>query len=50
MVVEYDLIDVECVNEVNMVDLGMNLYLVVGCGFENELFMSIIYYKGGELD
>ena len=47
---EYDSIDVECVNEANMADLGMNSYLAVGRGSENESLMSIIHHKGGEPD
>ena len=47
---EYDSIDVECVNEANMADLGMNSYLAVGRGSENETLMSIIHHKGGEPD
>ena len=47
---EYDAIDVECVNEANMADLGMNSYLAVGRGSENETLMSIIHHKGGEPD
>jgi leucyl aminopeptidase len=47
---EYDSIDVECVNEANMADLGMNSYLAVGRGSENESLMSIIHHKGGDPD
>ncbi len=47
---EYDSVDVECVNEANMADLGMNSYLAVGRGSENESLMSIIHHKGGEPD
>ena len=47
---EYDSIDVECVNEANMADLGMNSYLAVGRGSENDSLMSIIHHKGGEPD
>ncbi|WP_370240163.1 leucyl aminopeptidase [Marisediminitalea sp.] len=47
---EYDSIEVECVNEANMADLGMNSYLAVGRGSENESLMSIIHHKGGEPD
>ncbi|GGF73014.1 leucyl aminopeptidase [Alteromonas lipolytica] len=47
---EYDSVEVEVVNEANMKDLGMNSYLAVGRGSENESLMSIIHHKGGAED
>lgn len=47
---EYDTVDVEVVNEANMKELGMNSYLAVGRGSENESLMSIIHHKGGAED
>ncbi|MFS1702585.1 leucyl aminopeptidase [Alteromonas sp. AMM-1] len=47
---EYDSVNVECVNEAQMAELGMNSYLAVGRGSENESLMSIIYHKGGQPD
>lgn len=47
---EYDTVDVEVVNEANMKDLGMNSYLAVGRGSDNESLMSIIHHKGGAED
>ena len=50
MAEEYDSVSVEVVNEANMKDLGMNSYLAVGRGSENESLMSIIHHKGGADD
>ncbi|TPV56924.1 leucyl aminopeptidase [Aestuariibacter sp. GS-14] len=47
---EYNSVNVECVNEAQMAELGMNSYLAVGRGSENESLMSIIYHKGGQPD
>ncbi|HCV18605.1 MAG TPA: leucyl aminopeptidase, partial [Alteromonas sp.] len=43
MAEEYGSVNVEVVNEANMKDLGMNSYLAVGRGSENESLMSIIH-------
>ncbi len=43
----YDSISAEVVNEAAMAELGMNSYLAVGRGSENESLMSIITHKGG---
>ncbi|HCB16991.1 MAG TPA: leucyl aminopeptidase, partial [Alteromonas sp.] len=50
MAEEYGSVNVEVVNEANMKDLGMNSYLAVGRGSENESLMSIIHHKGGADD
>ena len=50
MAEEYGSVSVEVVNEANMKDLGMNSYLAVGRGSENESLMSIIHHKGGADD
>lgn len=50
MAEEYSSVSVEVVNEANMKDLGMNSYLAVGRGSENESLMSIIHHKGGADD
>ncbi|AYA65463.1 MULTISPECIES: leucyl aminopeptidase [unclassified Alteromonas] len=46
----YDSISAEVVNEAMMAELGMNSYLAVGRGSENESMMSIITHKGGPDD
>ncbi len=46
----YDSISAEVVNEAAMTELGMNSYLAVGRGSENESMMSIISHKGGPDD
>ena len=50
MAEEYGSVNVEVVNKANMKDLGMNSYLAVGRGSENESLMSIIHHKGGADD
>ena len=47
---EYDFVTAEVVNEAMMAELGMNSYLAVGRGSENESLMSIIHHKGGAED
>lgn len=47
---QYDTITTEVVNEAKMAELGMNSYLSVGRGSENESMMSLIHYKGGQTD
>jgi len=46
----YDSISAEVVNEAAMAELGMNSYLAVGRGSDNESMMSIISHKGGPDD
>ena len=46
----YDSISAEVVNEAMMAELGLNSYLAVGRGSENESMMSIITHKGGPDD
>ncbi|MBU3021407.1 leucyl aminopeptidase [Aestuariibacter sp. A3R04] len=43
----YDSITAEVVNEEQMAELGMNSYLAVGRGSDNESLMSIIHHNGG---
>ncbi|GAA5216869.1 leucyl aminopeptidase [Corallincola platygyrae] len=43
---KYDKVSVDVVGEAEMAELGMNSYLAVGRGSENESQMSIIHYKG----
>jgi leucyl aminopeptidase len=45
---EYDKVSVSTVDEAQMAELGMNSYLAVGRGSENESIMTIIDYKGGK--
>ncbi len=47
---QYEHISLEHVNEAQMTELGMNAYLAVGRGSENESMMSIIHHNGGEKD
>jgi leucyl aminopeptidase len=47
---QYDTITTEVINEAKMAELGMNSYLSVGRGSENESMMSLIHYKGSESD
>ncbi|MDA8621310.1 leucyl aminopeptidase [Psychrosphaera sp.] len=44
---EFDNVSVSTVGEKEMAELGMNSYLAVGRGSENESIMTIIDYKGG---
>ncbi|AWL13152.1 Leucyl aminopeptidase [Saliniradius amylolyticus] len=44
---EHNSVSIESVNEKQMADLGMNSYLAVGRGSENESIMTIIHHKGG---
>lgn len=46
----YDKISVELVGEERMAELGMNSYLAVGRGSDNESVMTIINYQGGKED
>lgn len=46
----YETLHAECIDEANMAELGMNSYLAVGRGSDNESLMSIIHHKGGEAD
>jgi leucyl aminopeptidase len=46
----FDSVSVESVNEAQMAELGMNSYLAVGRGSENESIMSIIHHNGGNPD
>ncbi|MBE1298509.1 MAG: leucyl aminopeptidase [Alteromonadaceae bacterium] len=43
----YDRTTVERIGEEEMRNLGMNSYLAVGRGSENESVMSVIHYRGG---
>ena len=43
----YDKVSVETVGEAQMAELGMNAYLAVGRGSENESIMTLINYQGG---
>ncbi len=45
---EYEKVSVSTVGEEEMAKLGMNSYLAVGRGSENESIMTIIDYKGGK--
>ncbi|EKE83683.1 leucyl aminopeptidase [Idiomarina xiamenensis] len=42
----YDNVSVELVDEKQMAELGMNAYLAVGRGSENESVLSLIHYRG----
>lgn len=44
---EFDNVSVSVVDEAQMAELGMNSYLAVGRGSDNESMMTIIDYKGG---
>ncbi|WP_416307382.1 leucyl aminopeptidase [Neptunicella sp. SCSIO 80796] len=44
---QYQSISVESIGETQMAELGMNSYLAVGRGSDNESIMSIIHHKGG---
>lgn len=43
---EYELISTTIIDEKQMAELGMNAYLAVSRGSENEAFLSLIEYKG----
>lgn len=43
----YDNVKVELVGEDKMAELGMNSYLAVGRGSDNESIMTLIHYNGG---
>lgn len=45
---EFDNVSVSVVDEAQMAELGMNSYLAVGRGSDNESMMTIIDYKGGK--
>ena len=47
---DYEKITTEVVDEEKMAELGMNSYLAVGRGSENESMMSLIHYNGGDKD
>ncbi|MBO1254355.1 leucyl aminopeptidase [Alteromonas sp. 5E99-2] len=47
---QYEKITTDVVDEAKMAELGMNSYLTVGRGSENESMMSLIHYNGGEKD
>ena len=46
----FDNVSVEAVGEDEMEKLGMNSYLAVGRGSENESVMTVINYQGGKKD
>ena len=43
---KFDSITTEVIDEKQMTELGMNSYLAVGRGSENEPMMSLMHYKG----
>jgi len=45
---EYEKVSVDLIGEEQMAELGMNSYLAVGRGSENESVMTVINYKGGK--
>ena len=45
---EYEKVSVDVVGEAQMAELGMNSYLAVGRGSDNESVMTVINYKGGQ--
>ncbi len=45
---EFDNVSVEAIGEEQMAELGMNSYLAVGRGSENESIMTVINYQGGK--
>lgn len=47
---EFDNVSVEAIGEAQMAELGMNSYLAVGRGSENESIMTVINYQGGKKD
>ncbi len=46
----YESVTAELVDEAQMAELGMQAYLAVGRGSENESMMSIIHHRGGPSD
>ena len=46
----YESVSSELVDEAQMAELGMQAYLAVGRGSENESMMSIIHHRGGPAD
>ena len=46
----YDKVSVELVDEAQMKTLGMESYLAVGRGSDNESMMTVIKYNGGQTD
>jgi leucyl aminopeptidase len=44
----FDNVSVEAIGEEQMAELGMNSYLAVGRGSENESVMTVIKYNGGK--
>lgn len=46
----YESVSSELVDEAQMAELGMQAYLAVGRGSENESMMSIIHHRGGSAD
>ncbi|USD38017.1 MULTISPECIES: leucyl aminopeptidase [Ferrimonas] len=44
---QYDRLRVEVIGEEQMAELGMNSYLAVGRGSENESLMTVCHYRGG---
>ncbi|QPG06183.1 leucyl aminopeptidase [Salinimonas marina] len=46
----YESVTAEVVDEAQMAELGMQAYLAVGRGSENESMMSIIHHRGGPAD
>jgi leucyl aminopeptidase len=45
---EFDNVKVDTVGEAQMAELGMNSYLAVGRGSDNESIMTLIHYNGGK--
>lgn len=45
---EFDNVKVDTVGEEQMAELGMNSYLAVGRGSDNESIMTLIHYNGGK--
>ncbi|MEC7285376.1 MAG: leucyl aminopeptidase, partial [Pseudomonadota bacterium] len=47
---QYDSVTAEVVDETQMAELGMQAYLAVGRGSDNESMMSIMHHRGGPAD
>ncbi len=47
---QYDSVTAEVVDETQMAELGMQSYLAVGRGSDNESMMSIMHHRGGPAD
>ncbi|TKB48604.1 leucyl aminopeptidase [Ferrimonas sediminicola] len=47
---QYDKLRVEVIGEEQMSELGMNCYLAVGRGSDNESMMTVCHYQGGDQD